>query len=231
MELLILIPSLIVFLYSLYRLVKDDYVFIRKGISLEQSYDIAFITLWVSLFFARIFYILFHLREFKNIVFQFFSVTHGGFSLIGAIIGGIIAVLLIGKYRRVPLGRLSDFLSLSFMFALPIGFLANAFLVTKQELLYTFLSAVLYFLLMMFFVQFLKPRLMSRTMKEGTMSILFLLFFSLIALLVSVLSSLKDMPSALDGQNITTLALLLFSIGLLIKEERPFSRHRRSLNR
>jgi prolipoprotein diacylglyceryltransferase len=231
MQLLILIPSLLVFLYSLYRLVKDDYVFIRKGISLEQSYDIAFVTLWVSLIFSRLFYLLFHLQSGKNIFLQFFSFTQGGFSLIGAILGGILALLFIGRYKRVPLGRLSDFMSLSFMFALPLGFLANAIFVTKGELLFTFLSAVLYFLLMMFFVQFLKPKLMSRTMKEGTLSILFLLFFSVISLVVSLLSSLKNIPEMLTGQNFATLGLLIFSIILLIKEERPFSRHRRSLNR
>src|SRR5216683_2730865 len=81
MQILIFIPALLVFLYTLYRLVKDDYVFIRKGISLEQSFDVAFITLWVSLFMSRLFYMLFHMHAGDNIVFYYFSLNRGGFSL------------------------------------------------------------------------------------------------------------------------------------------------------
>ncbi len=231
MELAILIPALLVFLYSLYRLVKDDYVFIRKGILLEQSYDIAFIILWISLFFSRAFFLLFNYQPGKNIFFQFFSINEGGFSLLGAIIGGMIAMYFIGRYKKVPLGRLSDFLSLSFLFALPVGFLTSALLVNRSELLFTLLSAVLYFLLILFFVQFLYPRILSRTLKEGMLSILFLLFFSLISLLTTFLVSLKNIAAYVNSHTITLFILLIFSLILLFKEAKPFSQHRRTLHR
>lgn len=232
MELLVLIPSALIFLYSLYRLVKDDYVFIRKGITLEQSFDIAFITLWISLFFSRLFDMFFHYQMDKNIVMQFFSLPDGGFSIIGAIIGGVIALLLLGRYRRIPLGRIADFFTLSFLFALPVGFLGIAILVDRDQLLYTLLNAVLFFLLLIFFFQFLKPRLMSRALKEGVISILFLFFFSFITLLSSVLSSLDNLQQYLmDPSTISTIVLLVFSIFLYIKEERPFTRSRRGMHR
>src|ERR1700690_1261632 len=116
MQFLIFIPALLVFLYSLYRLVKDDYIFIRKGVSLEQSFDIAFITLWVSLFMSRFLYFLFHWSTKQNIFFDFFTLKRGGFSLTGAVIGGTLAVYIIGRQKRLPLGRLSDFLSLAFLY-------------------------------------------------------------------------------------------------------------------
>src|SRR6266851_2837112 len=105
MQILLFIPALLLFLYALYRLVKDDYIFIRKGISLEQSFDIAFITLWVGLFVSRFLYLLFHLHVGENFFIDFFSFKNGGLSLTGAIIGGILAVYLISKYKRLPLGR------------------------------------------------------------------------------------------------------------------------------
>src|SRR6185437_15947279 len=180
MQILLFIPSLLVFLYALYRLVKDDYVFIRKGISLEQSFDIAFITFWISLFVSRVVYSLFHAYPGENIFYDFFIMKKGGFSLTGAVIGGIFAVYLISRYRKVPLGRLCDFLSLSFLYTLPLLFLTNAILVTKNELLSVFLNAIIYFVLLIFFVQFLYPKILNRTMKEGILATLFLLLFSLI---------------------------------------------------
>ena len=232
MELVVLIPAVFVFLYSLYRLVKDDYVFIRKGISLEQSFDIAFITLWISLFFSRLLDMFFHYQINKNIILQFFSIKDGGFSLIGAIIGGVIALFIMGKYKRIPLGRVSDFFTLSFLFALPIGFLGSAILAERNQLLYTFLNAIFFFLLMIFFVQFLKPKLMSRSLKEGTISILFLLFFAIITLLSTLIASLNNIQGYLLNPNtIATIALLIFSVFLYFKEERPFAHHRRALHK
>ncbi|MBA3724021.1 MAG: prolipoprotein diacylglyceryl transferase [Candidatus Levybacteria bacterium] len=232
MHLIVLLPSVFIFLYSLYRLVKDDYVFIRKGISLEQAFDIAFITLWISLIFSRIFYVLFNYQNGKNIFLQFFSFTDSGFSIIGAIIGCVLSLLVVGKYKKILLGRISDFFSLSFLFALPVAYVMSALLVERNELLYTLLNAVLFFLLMIFFVQFLKPKLMSRNLKEGTIAILFLLFFSLITLLTSLVASLNNLQQyILHPNTLTTVGLLLFSIVLYIREARPFSHHRRMLTK
>jgi prolipoprotein diacylglyceryltransferase len=231
MQVLIFIPALLLFLYELYRLVKDDYIFIRKGISLEQSFDIAFITLWVSLFTSRILYLFFHFYAGENMFFDFFSFKRGGFSLTGAIIGGTIAIYLIGKYKKVPLGRLCDFLSLSFLYTLPLVFLANAIFVGRAGLLSIFLNAIIYFVLLLFFVQFLYPKIMNRTLKEGTLSILFLLLFSLITLATSLLVSLYSIKNFINPENVTLVLLFIFSISLLIKQERSSTHSRRTLGR
>jgi prolipoprotein diacylglyceryltransferase len=229
MQFLLFIPSLLIFLYALYRLVKDDYVFIRKGISLEQSFDIAFITLWISLFVSRIVYSIFHVYPGENIFYDFFTMKNGGFSLTGGVIGGIIAVFLISKYRKVPLGRLCDFLSLSFLYALPLIFLTNSILVNKNELLTVFLNAIIYFVLLIFFVQFLYPKILNRTMKEGILAILFLLLFTLIALTTSLLTSLKNIQSFINPENISLAVLFIFSLTMLIRQERSSTHTRRTM--
>lgn len=229
MELLVLIPALLVFLFMLYRFVKDDYIFIRKGISLEQAFDMSFITLWVSLFFARLFDLIFHYTAKQNLLIQFFSANSSQFSLVGAIIGGIIVVFMLSKQRRVPLGRLSDFFSLAFLYALPVGLLGHALFVSKNELLYLFLNIIIYFVVLLFFAQFLFPKLMNRTLKEGMISILFLLTFSVITLTTSFLTVIKHPQLFISLQNAMTFLLLFFSLFLLIKENA--SPNRRSLNR
>lgn len=229
MELLALIPALLIFLFMLYRLVKDDYVFIRKGISLEQAYDISFITLWVSLFFSRFFYFVFHFNPSQNIFIQFFSFKNGQFSLLGAILGGIIALYIFSKQKRFPLGRISDFFSLSFLYALPVGLLIHALFVSKNELLYLFLNVIIYFVVLLFFAQFLYPKILNRTIKEGLLTNLFLLIFSLITLVTSLLMSLKHIQIFLSLQNGVTILLLFLSIFLLLKEN--VSSSRRLLNK
>jgi prolipoprotein diacylglyceryltransferase len=227
MQILVFIPSLLLFLYILYRMVKDDYIFIKKGISLEQSFDIAFIIMWVSLFLSRLLYSLFHTYPGQNILFDFFTPRKGGFSLTGAIIGGIIVVCLIGRYKRLPLGRLSDFLSLSLLYTLPLLFLSDALLAKRNELLFLFLNAVVYFVVLLFFVQFLYPKVMNRTIKEGILAIFFLLCFSLISLVTSLLMSLKNILNFINPENIILTALFIFSLVIFIRLEK--SSHNRRI--
>lgn len=231
MQILLFIPALLLFLYALYRLVKDDYIFIRKGISLEQSFDIAFITLWAGLFMSRFLYLFFHLKAGENFLVDFFSYKNNGLSLTGAIIGGTLVVYLISKYKRLPLGRIGDFLSLSFLYALPLLFLVNALFVKKNELLFVFLNVIIYFVLLLFFVQFLYPKIMNRTLKEGMLAVLFLLLFSLIALLTSLLTSLKNIGSFINPENIILSLVFIASIVLLIKLERGTARSGRTMIR
>jgi prolipoprotein diacylglyceryl transferase len=231
MKLVLFLPALLLFLYILYRMVKDDYVFIRKGISLEQSFDIAFVTLWTSLFFSRFFYLLFHMPFGTNIIWEFFSFQHGGFSLTGAIVGGALALILMGRDKRIPLARISDFLSLSLLYTLPLAFLTNALLVSKNELLLVFLNTIIYFVLLIFTVQFLYPKLMSRTLKEGFLAIFFLLAFSSISLATSVLLSLRNIYHALTPENGMLLIIFIISCVLAIKQQKGSGHTRRSVVR
>src|SRR5205085_1816494 len=122
MHIFILIPAFILFLYYLYKLVKDDYVFIRKNVSLEQIFDIAFLVLGASFFFARFFYLLFHFDYHQNPFILFFTPGKGSFSFFGLVVGSITTLYLIGKYKKIPLGRLFDFFTLALVVAMPFGF-------------------------------------------------------------------------------------------------------------
>lgn len=220
MQFLLFIPALVVFLYALYRLVKDDYIFIRKGISLEQSFDFAFISLFAGLLVSRLLYLLPHLHKGENFFVDYFSFQNAGLSLTGAVLGAACAVFLISKYKRLPLSRLSDFLSLSLLYSLPLVFLANALIVKSNQLLVIFLNAIIYFVLLLFFIQFLYPKVMNRTLREGMIALLFLLFYSITGLVTSLLLSLKHINSFITAENIILLIAFFMSIVLLIRHGR-----------
>jgi hypothetical protein len=218
MELLILLPSLFVLLYCLYKLFKDDYVFMRKNVSAEQAFDVAFTVIWVSLFSSRLVYLLLHAQG-QNLFLSFFSAKIGGLSFVGAVIGGIIMLYLVSKYKKLPLGRLSDFFTLSVLVSLPLAFLSNAFLHKKVALLFDLFNAAIYFLLVLFFTKVLYPKLMQRTLKEGNITIFFILFFSFVSFGSSLLIADKKIMPWVDPQNFLYLGLFLLGILLFIKQK------------
>jgi hypothetical protein len=219
MQLLTLIPSFLIFLYAYYRLIKDDYVFIRKGISLEQSFDMAFLSLWSSIFFARLAYFLNDFIELKHIFYHFFSLHIGGFSLIGGIFGCFFSLYLLSRSRRIPLGRISDFTSVALLYSLPLGFFLNAFLFRKSAQLIFFFDAGVYFVLLVLFMQFLYPKLLSRKIKEGTVALLFLLCFSFLALGGIVITSLHSLGHLITVSSGVALGFFLMSSMLLLKRK------------
>lgn len=229
MEFVALTFAGIIFLYSLYKLVKDDHVFIRKGISLEQSFDIAFTCLWVSLFFSRLFFLFFQYPG-QNMFLNFFSPKFAGFSLVGAIIGSMIALYFVSKWKKLPLGRVGDFLSLSFLNALPIGYLAGTLMYAKTNLLHFGVSTISFLFLVLFFRKFLYPKLLSRSIREGTITILFLMFFSFVSLSTALINGLRTMQITITGSNIAVAIMLVLTIILFWRQERPFTKHRRTLH-
>ncbi len=231
MELITIIPAFFIFLYCLYKFIKDDYVFIRKNISLEQLFDMIFGVIWISLFVSR--FLSFILNPFpsSNYFLAFFSLQNGGLSLTGAVLGGLLALYGIGKYKKIPLGRLFDFFTLSFLIALPWGYLGLSIFLRKQALFLSVLNAAIYFILTFVFLKLLYPRFMNRTMKEGNLSIIFLTFFSVISLGTSILRQINNQATLLNLHHILLFSLFVSSLLFLLKQEGNTIRGRKGLKK
>lgn len=220
MELIVLIPALLVFLFFLYKLTGDDHVFIRKNISIEHMFDIAFNTLWVSLLVSRIFFFLFDKRISGNFFIAFFT-TWGGLSLSGAIASAITFLYFVGKYKKLPVGRLYDFLILSMLFALPIGYLSIALLRWQQKMMIPYLiCSFVYIIAAVLFKKFLYPRLLNRTLKEGSITIYFFFLFSVVSLSTSLVNWGKPFVTFITASNILYVGILILATVLLIKQEK-----------
>jgi len=204
MHILVLIPSFLIFLYCLYKIIKDDYVFIRRNISLEQIFDIALIIIVVSLIFLKL-------------------------SLFSAVLGGILFLYLIAKYKKIPLGRLFDFFTLAFAVALPVGYLSSAFLLRDFTLFVYLINAFLYTVFAVFSGKFVYPRLMSRELKEGSLHILFLIFFSFVSFLDLIISYQKNKFSLLTIENGLLILFFLFSLFLFFRQAKNGFTNRKRL--
>lgn len=218
MNIIVLIPAFLIFLYFIYKLVKDDYVFIRKNISLEQIFDITFIVTWVSLFFARVFYFIFHPLQGHNLFLVFFSPQVPGFSLVGLVLGGILAMYIIGRYRKIPLGRLFDFFTLAFVVALPVGFLGTSVLMKNFTLAASLVNTIVYMIFAIFCVKYVNPKLESRELKEGNLQILFLLFFSVVSFINVTMLSQVGKVVLLSVESVILIILFLISFILFVRQ-------------
>lgn len=200
MQIISFIPSFFISLFVLFKLVKDDHVFLRKNIKLEEIFDIVFIATILGIIFAQ------------------FASAKNSFSLPQGVIGGALGLLLIGKYRKLPLGRLFDFFTLSFLTSLPVGFLIAALFSKKTQLILYFFGAFVYFLLAVFSTKNLLSRTMNRTLKEGSLSIYILMFFSLFSLLMPVFGAIKWHLNFFNPENISLIILFVISLILLVKQ-------------
>jgi len=202
MQVFIFIPTFFIFFFTLYKLVKDDHVFLRKNVRPEQIFDVAFIVIMVCLFFSQ---------------FQF---SKNGSTLPFLVLGGSLSLYFIGRYKKLPLGRFYDFFTLSFLTSLPVWFLLMSLFSKKMELILYIINFFVYLILTLIFMNGFLPRIMNRTLKDGKLSIFFLTFFSFFSLVVSVIRVIKERVVFLNAENILLILLFVVSLVLLLKQRK-----------
>lgn len=216
---IILIFCLILFLFRLYHVANDDYVLIKKNISLDEIFNCAFFYAIVSLLFARIFYVVFNpspvlLSPLGFLVFPYYP----GLSLIGGFIGGTIALILYGRWKKFPMGRVFDFFTVSFTFILPFGLMG--YLLLSQDFTVGGLVKLIIFTIIALAANlYLYPKANSLEIKDGSISFLFLIFFSLTMLLTNAIDHSGINNFIMRKENFIFLALLIIGIVLLVRQE------------
>lgn len=219
--LLILFSSSLIVLFSLYILSHEDFVLIRKNISVERIFNMAVIAFVVSFFFARFFYVLFNfnskfLNPFTFFVFPYFP----GLSLPAAVLGGSLFVLLYAHKHKMPVFRIFDFFLLSFLSVLPLGFLISylPFLQKKVFVNNELFLLIIYILILFIFIKILLPRMQRGELKEGSLGFLVLIFFPLLSLIQNIIG-IKDFINIITPDNIVLFLLLIFSSFFFLRQE------------
>ena len=220
---LVLLICLFVFLYCVYLLANEDFIFLRKDVTMERLFNIIFLGGLISLFVSRLFYGLFYaknilLNPFAFLLFPYFP----GLSLLGGVLGAGVTFLFLRARRKnpLPLGRMSDFFSIAFLITLPIGFLGYFMLSEDSFSVIRAGSLVItYLILFIIFLRFLLPNLLSGKLKEGTISLVFLVSFSLVNLISNAYPKLNIMDYFKNLENIILVVTLITSLAMLVKQE------------
>lgn len=216
---IVLVVCLVLFLFRIYHLANDDYILIKKNITLEDIFNVAFISSGSALLFARIFYVFLNpkpvfLNPLGFLLFPYFP----GLSSTGAVIGGILAILAYARVKKIPLARVFDFFSISFIFVLPVGMIGY-FILSQDITTGNIVKLVLYTLMLAASNIYLYPKASSLEIKEGTISALFLVFFSLISLLANAIDHPGTNYFISHKENFILLLILITSTGFILKQE------------
>lgn len=218
--LLFLAIGFFVFLFSLYKLGKDDIVFIRRNVSLEQLFNIAFLLAFVGLLSARIFYVAEHpARGFLNPLVFFLFPYFPGLSLIGGVFGAALVLLYYSTSRKLPIGRIFDFFAIALFCSLPFGLIGSIFLTGKITLLESLFLPILYLLLLIVILTFFFPRLMQNNLQQGSIGALGIVLFSLVSFLTSMVQDKHGIIWFIGVQEIIAIILFVAALSFLIRQE------------
>lgn len=211
---IVLVISFIVFLFGLHILAKEDLIFVRKNVTMETLFNIAFYTAGMGLLSARIVYIILNpsFGFFNPLVFFLFP-YFPGLSLIGGIVGGIV-FLLFYKRKKYPTSRIFDFFSMALLGALPVGFLGHHLLSGMLDVFSGVFIPLIFVLTLLFFIKILVPLNLRGEIKDGSLGYLFLVVFSFTTLLAAYVRTTNSIYIFLQIDNI--LLLLLFAASLLL---------------
>lgn len=219
---LVLLICLFVFLYCVYLLANDDFIFLRRDVSMEKLFNIVFLGALTCLFFSRLFYGIFYAKNILSNLFIFLLFPYfPGLSLLGGVLGAGAVFLFLAKQKNpLPLGRISDFFSIAFLITLPIGFLGyfmfseSGFPIQRAGGL-----IITYFILFIIFARLLLPRLLSGKFKEGSITFLFLISFFTTSLVNNLIGwEGKVFNLRLTPENFI-LALILISLTIFIAKQ------------
>ncbi|OGH47528.1 MAG: hypothetical protein A3A51_02990 [Candidatus Levybacteria bacterium RIFCSPLOWO2_01_FULL_39_10] len=216
---IVLIICFVLFLYKLYHLSVDDQALIKKNVEIKDIFNSTLIVFLSGLFFARFFYVIFYPDEIFYSVLGFLVFPYfPGLSLTGGIIGGALTLLVYSKIKKFPTPRVFDFYAMALVFVLPLGWLL--FMIFSKDFS-TGATArlVLYILLFIGFNFFLYPKSTRFQLKDGTKSLIFLIFVTLIILLTSAVNSPGLEAFRQSRENIINIIILVVSIIFFIKQE------------
>jgi len=182
-----------------------------------------FIGIFPSLVMSRLFYGALHAKAILSNLWTFILIPYySGLSLLGAVIGvgSYFLFLAVRRKDSFPLERIFDIFSIALSISLPIGFLGYLlFSVTRIEIIKVAIQAVIYFVIFIIFLKFFLNRLLTGKFKEGTISLLFLIFFSAVNLVINVFTKVTLLGYFKNYENLTLIFILLLAAGTAVWHE------------
>jgi prolipoprotein diacylglyceryltransferase len=194
-------------------------VFVRRNVSLDSLFTLTFLTVGTGLFFARLFYVLFHFQvHYLNPLVFFVIFYFPGLSFPGGLLSGAVFLFFYTRKRKMPLAHVVDFFGLGLLGAVPFGYIADIFLSHFSPFQHVFLPILLWILFGLG-VAFLLPRSLRQELKPGTLGASSILVISFVNFLVNVLNSINAGVLKLSASDAVSLLTFILSFIFFIKQE------------
>lgn len=92
-----------------------------RGIPIDEIYNGAMPVVFGGIVGARLLYVIENFDDFSSDPLEIFALTEGGISVLGALLGGSLAVWLYLVFTRLPWGRTGDVVVPGVMFGFALG--------------------------------------------------------------------------------------------------------------
>lgn len=211
--------SFIVFLFVLYILAKDDFVFIRKSIALDEIFNTVFFGVPFVIFSARLFYTVMHpkwifLNPFVFFLFPYFPGLFTG----GGIVGGVIFLYFFTKKTKIPFKRVLDDTGLAFLCASSCYYLLTA---GQMAIGYHIIALAFAAMGILYLISFVLSRILFLKEKwlDGNIGIIAIIFHSVFSLLFATMVVFIMKKLTITPENIFYIIFLLIGIGFLLKRQ------------
>lgn len=79
----------------------SSYIAKKENVQTEVLLDIAIIATPVAIIFARVYYVLFNFKEFKDNLLSIFAIRQGGIAIYGAVIGALVSTYIYCRTKRI----------------------------------------------------------------------------------------------------------------------------------
>ncbi len=213
-----LVVCFFIFLFVLFALANDDFVLLRRHVSIHNLFDISFVVFGISLLSARVLYVILHFSSgFLNPLVFFLFPYFPGLSIAGGIIGGTLFLFFYCNVAKLPQKRICDVFSLAVVSCLPLG-LFLLFLHGKKTLFLGIMAGILILISFCFFV-FLFRVFQKGNIRDGATSSLSISFFSLVSLFSGFLYDKEKLFYSLSFNQILLFFLFLIFLLLFLREE------------
>ncbi len=74
----------------------------------DDVLDLLLVTIPLGIVVARLYYVAFQWDWYRGAPWEILLIWHGGLAIHGGIIGGVLGLLVIGRWKRIPFWRLAD---------------------------------------------------------------------------------------------------------------------------
>lgn len=202
--------AVLVFLFVFYYYTRDDLYFIKKGVSMDQLFNILFIGLLSSFLFSRLFFLILNTSPtVDKFPLSVFISRPEGISLFGGLFGLISTYIMLLNKRKISRRRFFDYVSVALLASFVILFLG------VFPGVYLF---IMYLILFLFFIFFLMPKYIVGRLKPGSLILIFFIMISLISFLQDIFL-LYTANVLLTRESFLFLGLFIIALIILIRSE------------
>lgn len=211
-----LILGFFIFLFSLFLFVKEDFLFLRKNISLDELFSLSFIIFFIALFFSRFIFVIENFKATYISPLVFFALPYfPGLSFSGGLISGFISLFLIANKKNYPRKRINDIFLLSFTISFDVLLLILALITLFNKDIFVLAAFIFLFLTNIIMLLIFK----GSKLKDGSIGYLSFVFFGASVFLAFYLKNIKIFIKNPTIELFLLLFMVIFGFFMFIKNE------------